>query len=97
MSNLLYRLGRSAATRPWVAIGAWLLLATVVVASSVAFGRELEESFEAPGLDSHQAAELLAEAQSDEGGVTAHVGSKPRTRRRSSRRWRPLSRSSRTC
>jgi len=73
MSNLLYRLGRSAATRPWVAIGSWVVLAIVVIASSVAFGRDLEESFEAPGLDSYQAAELLAEAQADEGGVTAHV------------------------
>lgn len=73
MSNLLHRLGRSAATRPWVAIGAWVVLALVVIASSVAFGRDLEESFEAPGLDSYQAAELLAEAQADEGGVTAHV------------------------
>lgn len=73
MSNLLYRLGRSAATRPCVAIGAWVVLAVVVIASSVAFGRDLEESFEAPGLDSYQAAELLAEAQADEGGITAHV------------------------
>lgn len=73
MSNLLYRLGRSAATRPWAAIGAWVVLALVVIASSVAFGRDLEESFEAPGLDSYQAAELLAEAQADEGGITAHV------------------------
>jgi RND superfamily putative drug exporter len=73
MSNLLHRLGRSAATRPWVAIGAWVVLALVVVASSVAFGRDLEESFEAPGLDSYQAAQLLAETQADEGGVTAHV------------------------
>lgn len=73
MSNLLYRLGRSAASRPWIAIGAWVVLAVVVVTSSVAFGRDLEESFEAPGLDSHQAAELLTKAQADEGGVTAHV------------------------
>ncbi|MDP3890537.1 MMPL family transporter [Nocardioides sp.] len=73
MSNLLYRLGRSAATRPWVAIGAWVVLALVVITSSSAFGRDLEESFEAPGLDSYQAAELLAEARADEGGITAHV------------------------
>lgn len=73
MSNLLYRLGRSAATRPWTAIGAWVILALVVIASSAAFGRELEESFEAPGLDSYQAAELLSEAQADEGGISAHV------------------------
>ncbi len=73
MSNLLYRLGRSAATRPWAAIGAWVVLALVVIGSSVAFGRDLEESFEAPGLDSYQAAQLLAEAQADEGGITAHV------------------------
>ncbi|EFQ82896.1 MMPL family protein [Aeromicrobium marinum DSM 15272] len=73
MSNLLHRLGRSAATRPWVAIGAWAVLAFVVIASSVAFGRDLEESFEAPGLDSYLAAELLDEASADEGGLTAHV------------------------
>lgn len=73
MSNLLYRLGRSAATRPWTAIGAWVVLALVVIASSAAFGRELEESFEAPGLDSYQAAALLSEAQADEGGISAHV------------------------
>lgn len=73
MSDFLYRLGRSAATRPWTAIGAWVVLALVVIASSAAFGRELEESFEAPGLDSYQAAELLSEAQADEGGISAHV------------------------
>jgi RND superfamily putative drug exporter len=73
MSNFLYRLGRSAATRPWTAIGAWVVLALVVIASSAAFGRDLEESFEAPGLDSYQAAELLSEAQADEGGISAHV------------------------
>ncbi|RNL62019.1 MMPL family transporter [Nocardioides marmoriginsengisoli] len=73
MSNLLYRLGRTAATRPWVAIGAWVVLALVVIASSVAFGRDLEESFEAPGLDSYQAAELLSGAQADEGGIRAQV------------------------
>ena len=73
MSNLLYRLGRSAATRPWTAIGAWVVLALIVIASSAAFGRDLEESFEAPGLDSHKAGTLLAEADADEGGITAHV------------------------
>ena len=73
MSNLLYRLGRSAATRPCVAIGAWVVLALVVLTSSAAFGRDLEESFEAPGLDSYQAAQLLEQAGADEGGVTAHV------------------------
>ncbi|MET8518459.1 MMPL family transporter [Nocardioides sp. NPDC004968] len=73
MTKFLYRLGRSAATRPWTAIGAWVVLALVVIASSAAFGRELEESFEAPGLDSYQAAELLSEAQADEGGISAHV------------------------
>ncbi|WP_028654981.1 MMPL family transporter [Nocardioides sp. J54] len=73
MSNLLHRLGRSAATHPWVTIAAWVVLALVVVTSSVAFGSELEESFEAPGLDSHLASELLAEAGADEAGLTAHV------------------------
>jgi RND superfamily putative drug exporter len=78
MSHLLYRLGRSAAARPWVAIGAWVVLALVVIASSVAFGRDLEESFEAPGLDSYQAGQLLTRGQTDEGGLTAHVVLKAR-------------------
>ena len=73
MSHALYRLGRFAARRPLVVIATWVMLAVVVIGSSVAFGRELEDSFEAPGLDSTAALDLLTAAQSDAAGPTAQV------------------------
>lgn len=77
MSNTLYRLGRYAAEHPWKVIGAWVVLASVVVASSLGFGRELEDSFEVPGLDSQIALDLLSEAQSETAGLTAQVVATP--------------------
>jgi putative drug exporter of the RND superfamily len=50
MRSNLYRLGRYSARRPWVVIGAWLVVAALVVAASGAFGKKLEESFGAPGV-----------------------------------------------
>jgi putative drug exporter of the RND superfamily len=73
MSHALYRLGRFAARRPWTVIATWLLVAVVVVGASAAFGRELEDSFSAPGLDSTAALDLLSSAQSDAAGPTAQV------------------------
>jgi RND superfamily putative drug exporter len=73
MSTALYRLGRFAAVRPWVVIGAWLVVAISVVAASGTFGRDLEDSFEVPGLDSQEAIDLLADAGSDRAGLTAQV------------------------
>jgi len=78
MSNSLYRLGRFAARRPWAVIGAWVVVATLVVAASSAFGQKLEESFGAPGVDSQQATDLLAAAGSDQAGLTAQVVVTPR-------------------
>ncbi|MDH3707727.1 MAG: MMPL family transporter, partial [Acidimicrobiia bacterium] len=73
MSSALYRMGRFAARRPWVVIGAWAMAAVMVVAASGAFGRDLEDTFEVPGLDSAEAADLLEEAGSDRAGITARV------------------------
>jgi putative drug exporter of the RND superfamily len=73
MSHALYRLGRSAARRPWVAIGAWLVAAALVIAASGAFGRDFDDSFDVPGLDSQQAAALMTAARSDRAGLTAQV------------------------
>jgi RND superfamily putative drug exporter len=73
MSDALYRLGRFGARRPWVVIGAWLVVAVVVIAASAAFGRDLEDSFEVPGLDSQEATDLLSAARSDTAGLTAQV------------------------
>ncbi|NOX31192.1 MAG: MMPL family transporter, partial [Actinobacteria bacterium] len=73
MSSALYRMGRFAARHPWFIIGLWLVAAIGVIATASAFGRELEDTFEVPGLDSHQAVELLSAAQSDRAGLTARV------------------------
>jgi putative drug exporter of the RND superfamily len=73
MSRLLYRWGRWSAARPWSAIGAWVLLAVLVVAASAGFGKQLDDSMAAPGTDSQAAADLLAGAGSGAGGLTAYV------------------------
>ena len=78
MSNSLYRLGRLAARRPWAVIGAWVVVAVLVVAASSAFGQKLEESFGAPGVDSQRATDLLSAAGSDQAGLTAQVVVTPR-------------------
>lgn len=73
MTSLLYRLGRNSARRPWLVIGLWGLLAVIVIVSSVAVGRDMEDSFSAPGVDSQVAVELLSSADSNRAGVTARV------------------------
>ena len=78
MSRALERLGRFAARRPWVVIGTWAAVCVVVVTSAAAFGRELDDPFEAPGLDSHRATELLTRAGSADMGLGADVVLTPR-------------------
>lgn len=73
MSHALYRLGRFSASRPLVVIGIWVLAAVVVIGASGTVGRDLEDTFEVPGLDSQNALDLLSEAQSDQAGLTAQV------------------------
>ena len=77
MSSLLYRIGRDAAQRPWRVIATWLVVAIAVVAASSAFGRDLDDSFAVPGVDSQQALELLSAAGSDSAGLTARVVATP--------------------
>ena len=78
MSHALNRLGRFAARRPWRVIGAWLCVAALVIAASGAFGRELEDSVEVPGLDSQRAGEVLSGAGSGRAGLTAQLVLTPR-------------------
>ena len=73
MSTALYRLGRFAARRPFTVLGAWLVVAVVVIVSSTVGGKEFEDTFTVPGTDSDDALVLLSEAQSDQGGVSAQV------------------------
>lgn len=78
MSNLLYRLGRFAAQHPWRVIGIWLVCAVAVVIASSTVGRDLDDSFTVPGVDSDKALTLLSTAQSDQAGITARVVVAPR-------------------
>ncbi|MEM9467203.1 MAG: MMPL family transporter [Actinomycetota bacterium] len=73
MSTALYRLGRFAARRPFTVLGAWLLLAVIVIASNASVGKEFEDTFTVPGTDSDDALVLLEEAQSEQGGVSAQL------------------------
>ncbi len=77
MTSLLYRMGRTSARRPWVVISLWALIATIVVISSLGLGRDMEDSFSAPGVDSQVAVDLLSAADSDRAGVTARVLATP--------------------
>ena len=108
MSGALERLGRFAARRPWVVIATWAAVCVVVVTSAAAFGRELDDPFEAPGLDSQRATELLTQAGSADMGLGADVVLTPRDPAETfvdatgcaGRRWtgsRPPWRRSRTC
>ena len=73
MSRSLNRWGRFAARRPWVVIGAWLVVSVLVLGGSATFGDDLEDTFSAPGVDSQKATELMARAGSDQRGLTAQV------------------------
>jgi RND superfamily putative drug exporter len=59
MNALVRRLGDASARRPKRTIGAWALLAALVVALSGALGGAFLDDFTAPGSDSAAAAELL--------------------------------------
>jgi len=78
VSGALERLGRFAARRPWIVIATWAVVCVVVVTSAAAFGRELDDPFEAPGLDSQRATELLTQAGSADMGLGADVVLTPR-------------------
>ena len=77
MTRHLNRLGHFCASRPWRVIGVWLVLAIVVVVASGSIGRELDDTFAVPGLDSQRAVDLLETAGSDDAGLTAQVVATP--------------------
>lgn len=77
MSHRLYLLGRFAARRPWAMIAIWVAVAGLVIGAASAFGSELEDSMEVPGLDSQAAVDLLSSADADSAGLTAQVVATP--------------------
>ena len=75
MSHALHRLGRRCARHPFRTLGVWLLASILIIAMSGTFGRELEDSFAVPGLDSQIALDLLQEVIADYEG-TVLIGSR---------------------
>ncbi len=73
MSTWLYRLGRSSARHPWRYLLGWLAITVAVVGLSAGFGKEFQDTFDVPGLDSSDAVQLLSEAESDTAGLTSVV------------------------
>jgi RND superfamily putative drug exporter len=61
VAKFLYRLGRGAATRAWVAIITWLVLLGLAGGAFAAFGGTLSNSFEIPGTETQQLADRLAD------------------------------------
>ncbi|MCL1601718.1 MAG: MMPL family transporter [Actinomycetia bacterium] len=73
LSRSLHRLGMFSARKPWTVISVWLLASALVIGAAGMFGQELEDSLEAPGVDSQLATEMLTAARSDSAGLTAQV------------------------
>jgi RND superfamily putative drug exporter len=78
MSHVLYKLGRFGARRPWIVLGAWLVVSLAVIGAAGSFGRDLDDSVAVPGLDSQDAVELLSRTGSETAGLTAYLVATPR-------------------
>ena len=73
MSNLLYRLGRSAARHPWRMIGAWLLVAVLAVGLNSMIGGPVTDQVKIPGTETQKAADLLNARFPSRGGSSGQV------------------------
>ena len=71
MNRFIRRIGDVSARRPWTMIGAWAVLAALVVALSGALGGAFADDFSAPGSESAEAIELLEERFPEQAGGTA--------------------------
>ncbi|HEU4913365.1 MAG TPA: MMPL family transporter [Actinomycetes bacterium] len=71
MASFIRRIGDLSARRPWTTIGAWAVLAALVVALSGALGGAFADDFSAPGSESAEAMELLEERLPAAAGGTA--------------------------
>ncbi len=71
MNRFIRRIGDFSARRPWTTIGAWAVLAALVVALTGALGGAFADDFSAPGSESAEAIELLEERFPEAAGGTA--------------------------
>ena len=74
MANLLFRIGRASASRPFVAIIAWLAILAVSGGAYLLFGGKLADTFSIPGTETERVAdELNANIDGLEGGTARLV------------------------
>jgi putative drug exporter of the RND superfamily len=71
MNRFIRRIGDLSARRPWTTIGAWAVLAALVVVLSGAVGGAFTDDFSAPGSESAEAIDLLDERFPAQSGGTA--------------------------
>ncbi|WP_241480376.1 MMPL family transporter [Nocardiopsis halotolerans] len=73
MATLLYRIGSFSYRRRWWVLGAWLALIAVAATAAFAFRAPMSDTFEIPGTESQEAADMLAERFPERGGGTVTV------------------------
>lgn len=73
VAELLYRLGRFAAQRPWAVIVGWLVALALAIGAFLAFGGTLTSSISIPGTETERVSEQLTEEIGDLGGGTGTV------------------------
>ena len=77
MSSLLHRIAVFSARRRLLVIGVWLVAAVVVIGAAGVSGKELEDSFEVPSVDSTRAADLLSDLKSLLNRIAVRNGLRP--------------------
>jgi RND superfamily putative drug exporter len=73
MASLLYRLGRLAARRAWLVLGAWLAVLALAGGAFAAFGGTLTSTVTIPDTPTQRVADQLADRFPDASGGTATV------------------------
>ncbi|MFG2846345.1 MMPL family transporter [Kitasatospora sp. NPDC048296] len=73
MDSVLNRVGRTAARRPWLTIGAWLLAIVALFAVAGAAGGEFLNDYNVPGTNSQKAVDRAIERFPEMGAASADV------------------------
>ncbi|WP_061960683.1 MMPL family transporter [Demequina flava] len=73
MANFLFKLGRSSASRPFVAIIAWIIALAASAGAFLSFGGTLTDSFSIPGTATQEVTDQLSTEIPEAAGATARV------------------------
>ncbi len=73
VANLLFRIGRGSAAKPFIAIVAWLVALAAAGGAFLAFGGTLTNSFSIPGTETQRVSDELSEEIEGLAGASARV------------------------